>query len=355
MKITTDFCGGNAHILEKSETEVLFLPELRDTEGDWFYWAFCAEGAQGRTVTFRLDGKSWLGYFGPAVSRDLLHWQWSDSVSDDHMSFTYTFAADEDRVYFAHDMLYHPSQFTLFCERSGLHPSILCADRRLTPVPYVTVGSGEYHMLLTARHHCCESTGNYVMEGILSELLEYPMEHFTVTAVPFVDADGVVRGDQGKNRRPHDHNRDYMEAIYPAVRAVRERSLGCEGKLLCVFDLHSPWHIGGRNDKVFIVRNASQREDLLTLGRLFEAEMTPGALQYRTINDIEPGEEWNVIGEPLQCAAWHQRLPGVLLSATLETAYFGERGNVVTQDNMRETGRCWLRAVKKFLQLKGIG
>jgi hypothetical protein len=355
MKITTNFCGGNARIINAGETEVLFVPELRDTAGDWFYWAFRAEGAQGKTVTFRLDGKRWLGYFGPAVSRDLQRWSWLNSVSDDHMSFTYSFGDDEDSVYFAHDMLYHPSQFYLFCERKGLHPQILCADRGDTPVPYVTVGSGEYHMLLTARHHCCESTGNYVMEGMLSELLDDPIANFTVTAVPFMDADGVVRGDQGKNRRPHDHNRDYMEGIYPAVRAVRELSLSREGKLLCAFDLHAPWHMGARNDKVFVVRNAPERrDDYLTLGRLFESEMTPEALQYRTANDLEPGEEWNIIGEPLQCGTWHERLPGVLLSNTLETCYFGEPGNIVTQDNMRETGRCFLRAVKKYLSLKDV-
>lgn len=354
MKITTDFCGGNTHIIQANEEEVLFLPELRDTGGDWFYWAFCVGGAGGKTVTFRIDGKKWLGYFGPAVSCDLVHWTWLGSVSPDHMSFTYTFA-DDGKVYFAHDMLYHPSRFYYFCERNGLHPSVLCADRFGTPVPYVTVGSGEYHILLTARHHCCEATGNYVMEGMLSELLDHPMDNFTVTAVPFVDADGVVRGDQGKNRRPHDHNRDYMEAIYPAVGAIRERSLTLGGKLLCALDLHSPWHISGRNDKVFVVRNSPERtEDYVMLGSLFEEEMTPGALQYRTANDIKPGEEWNVIGEPLSCAAWHAGLDGMLLSCTLETCYYGEHGNAVTQDNMHETGRCFMRAVKEFLRRKDI-
>ena len=31
-----------------------------------------------------------------------------------------------------------------------------------------------------------------------------------VLAIPFMDKDGVEEGDQGKNRKPRDHNRDYI-------------------------------------------------------------------------------------------------------------------------------------------------
>ena len=89
-------------------------------------------------------------------------------------------------------------------------------------VPYVTLGAGERRILLTARHHACESTGDYVMEGFLREFAVDPLAGFSVIAVPFVDYDGVIHGDQGKNRAPHDHNRDYTDApIYPEVRAIK--------------------------------------------------------------------------------------------------------------------------------------
>lgn len=348
--ISTSFCGGNADITIINEREIKIQPDLRGTTIQWFYWAFSAEVKEACTLTFHVP---YLGYFGAAVSHDLMNWEWTNTANEDRSAFTYTFNENEGRVYFAHDMLYHPSQFHHFCEKNGLRINTLCIDRFGTPVPYVQLGGGEKHILLTARHHCCESTGNYVMEGMLQEYIDNPEPELTITAVPFVDADGVVNGDQGKERSPHDHNRDYLEGIYPAVREIKKYSLSQKGNLLCVFDLHSPWHIGGKNDKVLIVRNSCERyDDYVHYGELFEENMTTGAFQYKTVNDVNPGEEWNVYNEPVQCATWHEKLPGVLLSNTLETPYFGEAGNVVSQNSLREMGRCHMRAVLKFLKEK---
>ena len=64
--------------------------------------------------------------------------------------------------------------------------------------------------------------------------------------VPFVDKDGVEDGDQGKNRRPHDHNRDYKLRIYPEVRAITERlPAWSDSKPLFFLDMHCPWLRGG--------------------------------------------------------------------------------------------------------------
>ena len=71
------------------------------------------------------------------------------------------------------------------------------------------------YLVLTARHHACESMASHVLEGILSGVLADDdcgrrwREGWQVVAAPFMDKDGVEDGDQGKNRRPHDHNRDY--------------------------------------------------------------------------------------------------------------------------------------------------
>lgn len=76
MNISTDFPGGNIKVLTISGDYVRVECDLRDTEGDWFYWAFCVEGAGGRTLTFDF-GKDRIGYFGPAVSHDLKVWNWA--------------------------------------------------------------------------------------------------------------------------------------------------------------------------------------------------------------------------------------------------------------------------------------
>ena len=353
LEITTNFCGGNADVSMAGADTVRFRPQLRDTEGDWFYWAFEVKGAQGRTLTFDMSPKNWVGYFGAAVSRDMENWEWSNTASADRKSFTYTFGEDESDVYFAHHMLYHPSRFYKFCERRGIPVNILCHDNKGTPVPYAEIGRGSRVIMLTARHHCCESTGDYEMEGIIDGYLKDPLPDSRIVAIPFIDADGVIAGDQGKNRRPHDHNRDYIDGLYPAVRAVR--SIMGQGHVLAVFDLHSPWHLGGRNDKVFIVRNSEERlDDFRLLGRCFESEITPAAMRYRTDDDIDPGVEWNEMRtQRLSCGCYCSQFPGVDLAFSLEATYFGDIDDAVSQEKIIETGRCFWRGYLKYRKEKG--
>ena len=82
MIIHNKFPGGNVIVKEQTESDVYIENELRDTTQDWFYWAFCIEGAAGKTVTFHFQ-KYRLSYFGPAVSYDLENWHWLDSIDDE--------------------------------------------------------------------------------------------------------------------------------------------------------------------------------------------------------------------------------------------------------------------------------
>ena len=63
MEISKNFIGGNIKVIRRTGNEIYLENELRDTGQDWFYWAFCAEGAAGQTVTFRFQDNR-LGYFG---------------------------------------------------------------------------------------------------------------------------------------------------------------------------------------------------------------------------------------------------------------------------------------------------
>lgn len=48
MKLHKNFVGGNIRII-KTDGDTVFLDnELRDTTEDWFYFAFCVEGAATR-------------------------------------------------------------------------------------------------------------------------------------------------------------------------------------------------------------------------------------------------------------------------------------------------------------------
>jgi len=54
MNIHANFEGGNIKVLSIEEDTVFLQNDMRDSTGDWFYWAFCVEGAQGKTLTFTL-------------------------------------------------------------------------------------------------------------------------------------------------------------------------------------------------------------------------------------------------------------------------------------------------------------
>ncbi|MBQ8334221.1 MAG: hypothetical protein IJX93_10670 [Clostridia bacterium] len=350
MKIHQNFTAGNI-TLDRIDGDTVYLErEIRDTEGDWFYWAFCAQGFEGREITFVFPSPCRVGRFGAAVSHDRKNWHWSESGSGDR--FTYTFAEDETQVYFAYDMIYTPDQFTEFCENHGLVQEVFCKSVKGRDLPACRIGTGSRWILLTARHHACESTGSYVLEGVMESLLTCLPEGYSVLAVPFVDYDGTVDGDQGKNRRPHDHNRDYTDApIYEVIRKLI--AFEKENNLVFTFDFHSPWFMGQNNDYVFFSRSTEAMEERTdAFGELLKRETAGNELRYTGEWDVGPNERWNDETSP-NSKNYFAKRPGMFLTVTTETPYFGVTGGKVSQDSMRELGRAFGRAVAAYVQGSG--
>ena len=363
MKIDKKIIGGNIEVLEIDGDCVKLKNELRDTrpDRDWFYWAFRVTGAAGRTITFEFPHKNRVGYWGAAVSHDQIHWNWTGkrkiTVLDDESrieSFTYTFGEDENEAYFAHNMVYVPARFEQFCAANGLKIEELCLSNKGRSVPFTRFGSGEKKILLTSRHHACESTGTHVMESVFQSFIDDPLEGYEIVCVPFVDYDGVVDGDQGKHRLPHDHNRDYpfdeSESLYTTCAAIRR--FADENSVLFAFDFHSPKHLGKINNKESIVYNTE--EDLPRFQRfaeIFQSKITEGSIPYDPVNDVPPNTGWNQDTNET-FARYLSRKPENHLAFTLETPYFGERdrSTVVNEDSMRELGKCFANAVRDYLK-----
>lgn len=368
--VDADFPGGNV-ILERIDGDTVYLKQdMRDSENWWFYWAFRLRGAAGRTVQVRFgkDNKP-VGTRGPAMSLDggwTWAWQSADFAPD---RFSVVIPVDADEVLLAFADVYTQRQWTRFLERMGaspfLEPGVLTTTRKGRAVELLKVGcrdaAPQHRVVITARHHACESMASYVLEGLVEGiLLESPdgawlRGNVEFLIIPFVDKDGVEDGDQGKNRRPRDHNRDYEgDSVYVETAAIREQ-VPCwsANKFVAAIDLHCPYIREGSNETVFQVgsREPSVWLEQQRLGAILE-QIPADALDYRKADNLPFGESWNV-GVPAgnrTFIGWSASQPSVRLATTFETAYATAHDRVVSAAACRTFGNDLARALAIYLR-----
>lgn len=358
---TTDHPGGNAHIRAIEGDYVELAPDLRDSTQEWFYWnvTIRAESPGLKTVSF--GEHEVVGPRGPAVRRTD-GWEWLGAdAREDETAFTYDFAVGE-RVQFALSLPYQLDDFEAaydsVASHGRLHRETLTTSECGRSVPLLRVGSGDKHVVVTCRHHACESTASYVLEGLLRELLDAgPLSpDYTVHMIPFVDIDGVERGDQGKNRAPHDHNRDYVRGnaisdslspIYRSTGAVMTLLERLGEDLVLGLDLHCPFKWGGDNDVPFFVADPETAPASLQrlAGALSRATATrPRGLGY---SDAEGTGIHSFRGQSGMTPTFRSFADevGADLAATLEVPYVGTDSDPVTPESTRSFGRAVASAI----------
>ena len=98
-----------------------------------------------------------------------------------------------------------------------------------------------------ARSHAFESHSSRVAATLARWLLSDEGERLRrqamVCIAPMIDVDAVAMGSAGKNRSPHDPNRDFVQEHYPQVTAIKRRvtELTQQRRLAILIDVHSPW------------------------------------------------------------------------------------------------------------------
>jgi len=256
VRIDANFPGGNIRVKKAGGDEFELAPDQRDNLLPWFYWYFRVSGAAGQTLTFALDNTH-VGVRGPGISLDAgKSWQWLGAAAVTDGRFSYSFPADAREVRFAVGMPYLRANLEAFLDQHRDHPFLrvetLTKTRKGRDVPLLRVGDpakpGRYAVAVTARHHCCEMMASYALEGLMEGVLaadaagRWLRANADFLIVPFMDTDGSEDGDQGKNRSPFDHNRDYATAPrYPEVAALKEQlPAWTAGRPLVFLDLHDP-------------------------------------------------------------------------------------------------------------------
>ncbi len=367
MTIDCDFPGGNILLVSRTEDALMLRPDLRDTTQPWFYWHFRVRGAAGRSVTFSFDTPECVvGALGPVVSLNGgSNWQWLGAEAISGNGFHFRFPPEALEVRFAVAFPYLQANLEDFLIRhrscASLIRETLCltASGREAEVLRTGCLTGEprTRVLLTARHHACESMASFVLEGLLEATLAeegaWLRDNVEFLAVPFVDKDGVEQGDQGKARGPHDHNRDYLDQppLYLTVAAIKRLvPAWSSGKLRVHLDLHCPCLRGADHEEISFVGSPdpSGWRSAQAFARLLR-EHQRGPLVYTGACDLAYGEGWNAGMEGQTATTWASALVTGGFAATLEIPYALAHGTPVTPDSARAFGRDLATALAGYL------
>lgn len=369
LQVDTNFPGGNAVIESVRGDVVVLRPDLRDTLGEWFYWHVRLRSAEGRRVRFEFNRLYVLTCRGPAVSWDGgASWQWLGSGGCAE-AFECDIPESAADLRLSVGIPYVGEHLQRWSERHRDHPALvresLCtseAGRVVEAFRVLAPASSPAHCLVvTARHHACEAIANYTLEGLLDaalgrdELGRWFASNVEVLAIPFMDADGVEAGDQGKNRAGHDHNRDYGPGSrYRSVSALKERvPVWTAGRPLLAFDLHCPWISNDENERIFQVGgpDPAGAAAQARLGKCVEA-MREGPLPYVAADDWPHGRGWNVTDPalpPRTCSGWARTVRGCVVSTSWEIPYANARCVEVLPAGARAFGRDLAAGVRRFL------
>lgn len=368
IKISSDFPGGNIVVDEISGDTIKLRADQRDTRGYWHYFYFKISGISGKTLCFQFPKEQTYGKFGPGYSINSDEkWNWYGENSYSNHGFEYRFEESDTVAYFSNGFPYTQKDLNNFMERMSGNESIvmntLVDSRKSRAVEQIVIKphkETKYKVLITARNHANEMMTNYVLEGIIESVLNeinlsFLREAVEFMIIPFVDKDGVEDGDQGKNRKPWDHNRDYNEnSIYPETRALMtEVDHWSNNKLKVVLDLHCPMMTGYDASHIFLIgsrdKKIQQQEEVFA--EILDKNSV-GDLKFHKEHLMKYGKSWNVgsnYTEGTTCAAWGATIPGIAYSQTIEFPYANISGVSVSKDGARTFGKTIAYSLQEYL------
>lgn len=370
---------GNVFVAAIHGDTVELHNEIRDTVGWWFWWAFRVRGAEGRTLKFRfrpdpLTGRcEYVSTRGAVVSCDKgAHWRYAENAFHDQKGFDYAFGRDESEVWFAMCLPHGLREWNAFVARHAtetncLRTGVLCRSRKGRDVPFARLGRldglAPIRMVSTARHHAAENIASYVQEGLFEAVLadtdtgRWFRENVEVLAVPFVDLDGVVDGDQGKNRFPHDPARDYGNWLYPTTAALRDYLKDVwKGRLDIALDLHCPHYNNPLMHQIMTAPGKNEVRQRRMAQLVFENRR---GMLYHPKNDVAWNTPWNCASymrAGFTFPQWVLANFETRLATTWEIPFASTAekncgpSEPVTVETARQFGRGFAEALRRYLE-----
>lgn len=369
IKISSNFPGGNI-VINKIEKDAVWLkPDLSFTKGEWFYWYFKTSGISGKKITFKFDQNDVFGKFGPAYSLNNDEtWKWFGENRIEDNGFSFSFSEQDTVAFFSVAFPYTEKNLYSFLgtlnNRELLIIDTLCFSTENRVIEKITIpplsNETTHKVLITARHHACEMMANYVLEGIIKSLLNdinlrQLREHTEFLIIPFMDKDGVENGEQGKNRIPRDHNRDYIgESIYNSTDAIRKMVPYWGGnKIKIALDIHCPKLSGRDNECIYTLGQSNYRiaQNQIFFSKLLENNSL-GTLKSYHDDFLAVGKGWNTgenSSEGMSFSKWASSLEGISVTTTIEIPYANVYGIMVAKDNSRVFGEAISYSIRDYL------
>lgn len=370
IEITSDFPGGNI-IVNKIERDTIWLkPDLSYTKGNWFYWYFKASNISGKKVVFQFEQDNVFAKYGPAYSlNNDQTWKWYGENRIEKNSFVFSFSEIDTIAYFSLAFPYTEKNLYEFIgklkRKDQLKIDTLCFSSENRIIERIEIlplkNKPIYKVLITARHHASEMMANYVVEGMIESILnikdlQFLRDHVEFCIIPFVDKDGVENGEQGKNRVPHDHNRDYSgESIFESVAAIRTQvPQWSENKLMVALDIHSPWVRGTLHEVICMVglEDPEMENNQIQFSQFLQRNIL-GEIQYSHENFLYKGMGYNKkenYSKGMKFSKWASLQNGVSLSTTLEFPYSNISGIPVSKDGARIFGQAVAYSIMDYLK-----
>ena len=297
-QIDFDFPGASlayAQPLGGNTFQIALKEDTNATTKLWF--SFRVKEAQSRALTFRLvdagTADSHWGYRQPVVSTDEgQSWTRITDTAFDSTTFIFTYTASSNDDWVALSPAYSFSRHLSLMQELGTHPEVAAITEvghtlRGEPLHHVEIRSQPAGTLpaiwAVARQHPGEPGGSYMMEGFLRWAVSSDPEAVAlrdrteIHAIPFLNPDGVLAGNQRVNLAGLDLNRQWVNptlsespAIYWTQEAITDyRDSGGETRIL--LDFHSAPK--GRRNFFYYNQEASSRTDLYSEIRALLADI----------------------------------------------------------------------------------